>query len=47
MTGLPEPPLLADRVAESPTVPEAGAVKVIDWGFPVTVIIGWLWGAAA
>ncbi len=47
MTRLPEPPPLAGRVAESPAVPEAEAVKEIDWGFPVTVIICWAWGAAA
>ena len=29
-TGRPEV-AVADRVAEPPTVPEAGAVKVIDW----------------
>ena len=42
---------VTDRVAESPTVPEAGgSLKVIDWGcfWPlVTVIVCWAWGAAA
>ena len=33
----------------SPSRPrsEAGAVKVIDWGLKVTVIVCWTWGAAA
>ncbi len=30
-TGLPEPPPVADRIAEPPAVAEAGAVKEIDW----------------
>ena len=30
-TGLPEPPPVADKAAEPPAVPEAGAVKEIDW----------------
>jgi hypothetical protein len=30
-TGLPEPPPVADRVAELPTAAEAGTVKEIDW----------------
>ena len=47
MTGLPEPPPVADRVAEPPAVPEAGAGKEIDWGCPVTLIIRWTWAAAA
>ena len=47
MTGLPEPPPVAERCAEPPAVPEAGAVKEIDWGTPLTVIVRWTWGAAA
>jgi hypothetical protein len=31
-TGLPEPPPVADKRAEPRTVPEAGAMKEIDWG---------------
>ncbi len=48
-TGRPEL-AVADRGAEPPTVPEAGAVKEIDWGcfWPLlTVIVRWTWGAAA
>ena len=30
-TGLPEPPPVADRCAEPPAIPDAGAVKEIDW----------------
>jgi hypothetical protein len=30
-TGLPERPPVADRCAEPPAVPAAGAVKEIDW----------------
>ncbi len=45
-TGRPEV-AVADRIGEStPRVPEAGTVKVIDWGFPVTVIVRWTWAAA-
>jgi hypothetical protein len=36
-TGLPEAPPVAARVAVPPTVPGAGAVKVIVWAIPVTV----------
>ena len=46
-TGLPEPPPVADNPAESPTVPEAGAVNEIDWGISVTVIVRRTWGASA
>jgi hypothetical protein len=45
-TGLPEPPPVADKTAESPTFPDAGAVKVMDWESPLTVIVRWTWGAA-
>ncbi len=49
-TGRPEL-AVADRVTgSSPTVPEAGAVKEIDWVcfWPLaTVIVCWAWGAAA
>ncbi len=30
-TGLPEPPPVADKAAEPPAVPDAGAVKEINW----------------
>ena len=30
-TGLPDPPPVADKPAEPPAVPDAGAVKEIDW----------------
>ena len=46
-TGFPEPPPEADKVAEPPAVPEAGAVNEIDWGIPLTVIACWTWGVAA
>src|SRR6185437_2559862 len=46
-TGLPEPPPVAVSVAESPTVPEAGAVKEIAWASSLTMIARWNWGAAA
>ena len=46
-TGLPEPPPVADNCAEPRTVPGAGAVKEIDWGIALTVIVRWTWGAAA
>jgi hypothetical protein len=46
-TGLPERPPEADKVAEPPTVPGAGAVNEIDWGIPLTVIVRWTSGAAA
>ena len=46
-TGLPEPPPVADKAAEPRTVPEAGAVKEIDWSIPFTVIVRWTWGASA
>ena len=46
-TGLPEPPPVADKADESPTVPEAGAVKEIVWASSLTVIARWTWGAAA
>jgi hypothetical protein len=32
VTGSPEPPPVAVRLAEPPTVPETGALKVIAWG---------------
>ena len=49
-TGLPERPPEADKVAEPPAVPEAGAVNEIDWGSfsaLLTVTVCWTWGAAA
>ena len=49
-TGLPEPPPVADNVAEPPAVPGTGAVNEIDWDsfWPLpTVIVCWTWGAAA
>jgi hypothetical protein len=46
-TGLPEPPPVADRCAEPPTIPDAGAVKEIDCGSLLTEIVRWTWGAAA
>ena len=49
-TGFPEPPPEADKVAEPPAVPEAGAVNEIDWdsfSALLTVIVRWTWGAAA
>ena len=45
VTGRPEL-AVADRVAEPPTVPDDGGLKVIDWGFPVTVIVCLAWAAA-
>ena len=49
-TGFPEPPPEADKAAEPPTVPEAGAVNEIDWdsfSALLTVIIRWTWDAGA
>ena len=46
-TGRPEV-AVADRVTGTPTVPEVGcSLTVIVWGFPVTAIFSWAWGAAA
>jgi hypothetical protein len=45
-TGLPEPPPVADKCAEPRTFPDAGAVREIDWGINLTVIVRWTWGAA-
>jgi hypothetical protein len=45
-TGLPEPPPVADKCAEDSTVPVGGAVKEIDCGSLLTVIVRWTWGAA-
>ena len=40
-TGLPDPPPVALSVSEPPTVPEAGAVKLIVWaaGPPALTVI--------
>jgi hypothetical protein len=46
-TGLPEPPPVARKTAEDHTAPDIGAVKAIDWGIPLTVIVRWTWGASA
>ncbi len=45
-TGLPEPPPVADKAAEDPTDSGGGAVKEIDWGILLTVIVRWTWGAS-
>ena len=45
-TGLPDPPPVADKVADPPTDPEAGAVKEIACGAAPTVILCWTCGAA-
>jgi len=47
-TGRPEV-AVADRVTgSSPTVTEVGySPTVIVWGFPLTAIFSWAWGAAA
>ena len=45
--GLPEPPPVADRSAEDHTAPDNGAVKEIDWGIFLTVIVCWTGGASA
>jgi len=44
---LPEPPPVADKSAEDHKAPDVGAVKEIDWGFLLTVIVRWTWGASA
>ena len=46
-TGLPEPPPVADKRAEPPTIPDAGAVKEIACGSLLTEIVRWTCGAAA
>jgi hypothetical protein len=46
-TGLPEPPPVAVKVPEPPTVPVAGAANEIDWGSAPTLIVRWTWGAAS
>ena len=38
LTGLPEPPPVADRCAEPPGATDAGAVKEIDWAVPDRVV---------
>ncbi|MGA3221098.1 MAG: hypothetical protein ABSE77_18820 [Acidimicrobiales bacterium] len=46
---MPEAPPVAESVAEPPTVPEAGAVKLMVWvalGAAPTAIVCWTWGAA-
>ena len=45
-TELPEPPPVAHKPAEEPTDPGGGAVKEIDWGILLTVIVRWTWGAS-
>ena len=45
-TGFPDPPPVADNVADPPTDPEAGAVNEIVCGAALTVIVCWTWGAA-
>jgi hypothetical protein len=45
-TGLPDPPPVADNVADPPTGPDTGAVNEIAWGAALTVIVRWISGAA-
>ena len=47
LTGLPEPPPVADKRAEPFAFPDVAAVKEIDWGIALTAIVRWTWGAAA
>jgi hypothetical protein len=44
-TGLPDPPPVADKAADPPTDPDAGAVNEIAWGAASTVIACWASGA--
>jgi len=44
-TGLPDPPPVADKAADPPTDPDAGAVNEIAWGAASTVIVRWISGA--
>jgi hypothetical protein len=49
-TGLPDPPPVADKVADPPTKADVGGVKEIDWarlGALPIVIVCWAWAAAA
>ena len=47
ITGLPDAPPVAVRVAWPPTVPVPGPVKLIAWAPGLTVMDCWTWGAAA
>ena len=46
VTGLPEPPPVADRVVPPPTVPVVGGEKVMVWVPLPMVMVCWTWGAA-